>query len=467
MRLRFPFLLALLVILGSAGIARAGVLGQIRDSISSLWGEQGDRRHQARAARTRAASMSGQAEALHDRLEDTQRALQAANQNYSNYWRQMRRTQRQIQKTERRIAVATARYQQHRALFGRRLAAMQRSGKMSYLQLFLGSRTLSDLTRRAYLFNTITSRDAELQGDLRDAKAELEAAKVQLGAEWHKRAALQDKANRERERIARAAMQGQQMLKRINSSRLEMIAYSNAQTQSSNEIGTMIGDLESRRAQIIQEYEEQAARERAALRASRRDDEWQSRPRRYRTVRRYERRRVARRVQRIRYVPDAGGVLKPMAISQLEFHTEKVAVDEVVAEEKSDPNAWGVPVSGRVSSRFGRRYHPILHREKMHTGEDMAAKQGTPFRAAHGGRVLWSGWKKAYGNTVIIDHGNGTTTLYGHASKLGVRAGQPVKAGEYIGNVGSTGWSTGPHLHFEVRKGGKPVNPKPYLKKAR
>jgi murein DD-endopeptidase MepM/ murein hydrolase activator NlpD len=129
-------------------------------------------------------------------------------------------------------------------------------------------------------------------------------------------------------------------------------------------------------------------------------------------------------------------------------------------------SSWDMPVRGHLSSRFGVRYHPILHRRKLHTGDDLAARYGTPFRAARGGRVLWAGWKKAYGNTVIIDHGNGTTTLYGHASKLAVRAGQPVQAGQYIGNVGSTGFSTGPHLHFEVRKHGQPIDPTPYLKNA-
>ena len=109
------------------------------------------------------------------------------------------------------------------------------------------------------------------------------------------------------------------------------------------------------------------------------------------------------------------------------------------------------------------RYHPILGRRKLHTGDDLAVSYGSPFRAARGGTVLWAGWKKAYGNTVIVDHGGGVCTLYGHASKLNVSAGQSVNAGQYIGNVGSTGWSTGPHLHFEVRKNGKPIDPTCYL----
>jgi murein DD-endopeptidase MepM/ murein hydrolase activator NlpD len=106
-----------------------------------------------------------------------------------------------------------------------------------------------------------------------------------------------------------------------------------------------------------------------------------------------------------------------------------------------------------------------LRRRKLHTGDDLAARHGSPFKAARGGTVLWAGWKKAYGKTVIVDHGDGVATLYGHASKVGVRPGQNVRAGEYLGNVGSTGWSTGPHLHFEVRKNGKPVNPRAFLRR--
>ena len=80
---------------------------------------------------------------------------------------------------------------------------------------------------------------------------------------------------------------------------------------------------------------------------------------------------------------------------------------------------------------------------------------------------MWAGWKEAYGNTIIIGSGNGLTTLYAHASRLNVRSGQPVRRGQYIGNVGSTGWSTGPHLHFEVRRNGVPINPTRYLRAGR
>ncbi len=125
---------------------------------------------------------------------------------------------------------------------------------------------------------------------------------------------------------------------------------------------------------------------------------------------------------------------------------------------------FAVPTRGRLSSRFGTRIHPITKRRKMHTGLDIAASSGTAINAAASGRVITAGWVSGYGNTVIIDHGSGLSTLYGHCSRLYVSKGQSVTRGQKIAAVGSTGFSTGPHLHFEVRKNGRPVNPDGYLK---
>ncbi|HEY3416809.1 MAG TPA: M23 family metallopeptidase [Armatimonadota bacterium] len=119
----------------------------------------------------------------------------------------------------------------------------------------------------------------------------------------------------------------------------------------------------------------------------------------------------------------------------------------------------GLPVRGRITSGFGYRYHPVLRTRRLHTGIDIAAPMGTPIFAAGGGEVISAGWRGGYGNCVIIDHGHGKATLYGHMSAILVHCGQTVSRSTQIGRVGSTGMSTGPHCHYEVRINGTPVSP--------
>ncbi len=124
---------------------------------------------------------------------------------------------------------------------------------------------------------------------------------------------------------------------------------------------------------------------------------------------------------------------------------------------------WPVPNYARISSYFGYRMHPILGYTKFHSGLDIAASSGTPILAANGGTVIFSGTRNGYGKTIMIDHGGGLVTLYGHCSSLLVGTGTTVSRGQTVALVGSTGQSTGPHCHFEVRKDGTAVNPQSYL----
>lgn len=132
------------------------------------------------------------------------------------------------------------------------------------------------------------------------------------------------------------------------------------------------------------------------------------------------------------------------------------------AASATDP--WILPVAGRVTSPFGMRRHPVTGVYKLHSGTDFAAATGTPIGAASAGVVRSVGWQPGNGNTVVIDHGDGVSTLYGHASTLLVKPGQRVSAGEEIAKVGQTGLATGPHLHLEVRNNDRPVDPLPWLR---
>ena len=141
-------------------------------------------------------------------------------------------------------------------------------------------------------------------------------------------------------------------------------------------------------------------------------------------------------------------------------------IRELQKQNVSIANGSGVyrwPVSGRITSYFGYRIHPVLRKRKYHTGLDIAAQSGTPIAAADNGVVIFSGSNGGYGKMIAIDHGKEQASLYAHCSALLVERGQTVEKGQTIARVGTTGLSTGPHLHFEIRKNGLPVDPLPYL----
>jgi murein DD-endopeptidase MepM/ murein hydrolase activator NlpD len=138
--------------------------------------------------------------------------------------------------------------------------------------------------------------------------------------------------------------------------------------------------------------------------------------------------------------------------------TEIIVVGTKALPAKRATGNFRRPTGGLLTSRFGKRWGA------MHYGIDLASPVGTPIFAADGGRVAFTGWQGGFGKLVIIDHGNGFSTYYGHASKFYAKVGQKVAKGEKIAAVGNTGYSTGPHVHFEIRKNGTPVNPLQYLK---
>jgi murein DD-endopeptidase MepM/ murein hydrolase activator NlpD len=136
--------------------------------------------------------------------------------------------------------------------------------------------------------------------------------------------------------------------------------------------------------------------------------------------------------------------------------------EELLKKRATVPSIW--PVSGELTDGFGGRRNPFGGwGSEFHTGQDIATLWGTPVMAAAQGTVIFAGWQNGYGQIVIIDHGNGLTTRYGHLSGIDVEVGQQLARGEQLGRVGSTGRSTGPHLHYEVRINDEPVNPLQYL----
>lgn len=166
-----------------------------------------------------------------------------------------------------------------------------------------------------------------------------------------------------------------------------------------------------------------------------------------------------------------GGPARPVdsaaALAALEAKTAKLERQMRIYEaflrtHGVRPSIW--PVYGKLESGVGGRRNPFGGRGyEYHEGQDIDAAYGTPVQVSANGRVIIAGWQRGYGNVVYVDHGNGLSTRYGHLSEIDVAIGQTVTQGQTIGLVGSTGRSTGPHLHYEVRINNQPVDPKPYL----
>ncbi|MDH3498861.1 MAG: peptidoglycan DD-metalloendopeptidase family protein [Acidimicrobiia bacterium] len=159
-------------------------------------------------------------------------------------------------------------------------------------------------------------------------------------------------------------------------------------------------------------------------------------------------------------------------IAQLDGHIGSLAAEaaqieaEIAARQQqggTNPGLLAWPVPGPITSPFGYRIHPITGTSRLHAGIDLNGSSGQSIRAAGGGTVILAEWYGGYGNTVVIDHGGGLSTLYAHQSGLNVSRGSTVSAGDVVGFVGSTGFSTGSHLHFETREFGTPVDPMRYL----
>jgi len=154
-------------------------------------------------------------------------------------------------------------------------------------------------------------------------------------------------------------------------------------------------------------------------------------------------------------------IANPVAKTATRINNHKASLIEL--EKRSIPSSKPILAKYRLSSKFGNRFHPTLYRWRFHGGVDMACPKGTAIHVPADGVIVKSGWNGGYGNYIKIKHGNGYETVYGHLSKVSVKKGQKIKKGDVIGKVGSTGRSTGAHLHYEILKNKKRVNPERFF----
>ena len=308
-------------------------------------------------------------------------------------------------------------------LFRARMREMEEGGKLSFIVVLLESRSISDLLTRIDMISEVMSYDKALEKALMDARAKVEEAEKALeDAKAEQEAKKGELEARKADLLAQVA-EAEALVKSLEA---DIDAYTAAYNQTEAAKQALQAEINEKVAQLEAERRaaEEAARK-AAEEAARRQAQQQQQQQ-----------------------PS-----QPSQPSQPTTPTYATGTGSMI---------WPAPDSHTITSYFGWRVHPITGTNKYHSGVDIGASYGSSVLAADSGTVILAGWNGGYGNCVVISHGNGITTLYGHMSSIAVSSGQSVSQGQTIGYVGSTGNSTGPHLHWEVAVNGSQVNPLNY-----
>ncbi|WP_370447262.1 murein hydrolase activator EnvC [Veillonella sp. VA137] len=301
-----------------------------------------------------------------------------------------------ITKTEAELKAAQARLQSREKVFYKRVRDIYINGRLSYLDVVVGSKDFSDFANRMEMLKRILQSDMDLINTIKTEREEIASKKAKLEEDRAKVLELEKVAQEKQNLINQKKAERQAVLERAMNDRDTAERAYNELMASSASITAML---------------QQRAAERAAAAAAASQGGG-----------------------------GGGGATWVQGTGQL-----------------------AAPVVAPITSDFGWRIHPIYGTRRLHAGTDFGVDEGTPVHAADGGVVVEAGWVSGYGYTVIIDHGNGMSTLYAHNSDVAVSPGQTVSKGQVVSYSGNTGGSTGPHLHFEVRINGEPTDPMGYL----
>ena len=307
------------------------------------------------------------------------------------------RLDQDITKTEAELKAAQERLQSREKVFYKRVRDIYINGRLSYLDVVVGSKDFSDFANRMEMLKRILQADMELINTIKTEREEIASKKAKLEADRAKVLELEKVAQEKQTIINQKKAERQAVLERAMNDRDTADRAYNELMASSASITAML---------------QQRAAERAAAATA---------------------------------ASQGGG--GGGATTTWVQGTGQLAA----------------PVNAPITSDFGWRIHPIYGTSRLHAGTDFGVDEGTPVHAADGGVVVEAGWISGYGYTVIIDHGNGMSTLYAHNSDVAVSPGQTVSKGQVVSYSGNTGGSTGPHLHFEVRINGEPTDPMGYL----
>ena len=331
---------------------------------------------------------------VYEQLHAIQRDLDTATAELKQVQADRIQLDKDITKTEAELKAAQARLQSREKVFYKRVRDIYINGRLSYLDVVIGSKDFSDFANRMEMLKRILQSDMDLINTIKTEREEIASKKAKLEADRAKVLELEKVAQEKQNVINQKKAERQAVLERAMNDRDTAERAYNELMASSASITAML---------------QQRAAERAAAAAASSQG-------------------------------GGGGATWVQGTGQL-----------------------SAPVNAPITSNFGWRIHPIYGTRRLHAGTDFGVDEGTPVHAADGGVVVEAGWVSGYGYTVIIDHGNGMSTLYAHNSDVAVSPGQTVSKGQVVSYSGNTGGSTGPHLHFEVPINGEPTDPMGYL----
>ena len=333
---------------------------------------------------------------VYEQLHAIQRDLDTATAELKQVQAERIQLDKDITKSEAELKAAQARLQSREKVFYKRVRDIYINGRLSYLDVVVGSKDFSDFANRMEMLKRILQSDMDLINTIKTEREEIASKKAKLEEDRAKVLELEKVAQEKQNLINQKKAERQAVLERAMNDRDTAERAYNELMASSASITAML---------------QQRAAERAAAAAAAASQGG-----------------------------SGGGATWVQGTGQL-----------------------AAPVVAPITSDFGWRIHPIYGTRRLHAGTDFGVDEGTPVHAADGGVVVEAGWVSGYGYTVIIDHGNGMSTLYAHNSDVAVSPGQTVSKGQVVSYSGNTGGSTGPHLHFEVRINGEPTDPMGYL----
>lgn len=387
------------------------------DEIQQLESEKAAYDEAAEKARAAAELIQGKIDSVSEFKRQLDADAAEATAVYEERQAALDETISRIDENENKLVEVTAELNAKHGVLENRVRDIYINGQISYLDVLFGAQDFGDFLTRMDLLKRVMTRDAELVAEVLQYKNEIVEVGKQLEADRRIQEELAAKAEAAKDVQLEKVAKQQALIDLMQNDKDVYDRQYDEMIASSNEVARLIQESKYRA-----EAEAEAQRRQAEAEAQR---------------------QAAAEAGNITLVEgDDGG-------------------DYVMPATGGGGMIW--PISGPITSEFGWRTHPIFGNARFHSGLDIGGDYGLPIHAAQSGVVIEAGWIGGYGNTVMIDHGGGISTLYGHNESLAVSVGQHVNQGDVIAYCGSTGNSTGPHCHFEVRVGGEPVSPWDYL----